>query len=78
MLGDGEPIVADLKFVLTRRNIVGCPSSKPVHQHYSFPSIHHSTPKATMASNMISTGNIWWMTPLQAFATLGAAINFGE
>ena len=31
-----------------------------------------------MASNMISTGNIWWMTPLQAFATLGAAINFGE
>ncbi|GAB7359167.1 hypothetical protein MBLNU230_g5234t1 [Neophaeotheca triangularis] len=26
---------------------------------------------------MASTGNIWWMTPLQAFATLGAAVNFG-
>ncbi|KAK3655207.1 hypothetical protein LTR56_000415 [Elasticomyces elasticus] len=26
---------------------------------------------------MASTGNLWWMTPLQAFATLGAAVNFG-
>ncbi|KAK4544563.1 hypothetical protein LTR36_004135 [Oleoguttula mirabilis] len=26
---------------------------------------------------MASTGNIWWMTPLQAFAILGAAVNFG-
>ena len=27
---------------------------------------------------MANTGNLWWMTPLQAFATLGAAVNFGE
>lgn len=26
---------------------------------------------------MASTGNLWWMTPLQAVATLGAAVNFG-
>jgi len=27
---------------------------------------------------MASTGNIWWMTPLQAFASIGAAANFGK
>ncbi|KAK3063826.1 hypothetical protein LTR53_018748, partial [Teratosphaeriaceae sp. CCFEE 6253] len=26
---------------------------------------------------MAATGNLWWMTPIQAFATLGAAVNFG-
>ncbi|KAI7359774.1 hypothetical protein KC354_g9239 [Hortaea werneckii] len=26
---------------------------------------------------MASTGNYWWMTPIQAVATLGAAVNFG-
>lgn len=26
---------------------------------------------------MASTNSMWWMTPLQAFATLGAAVNFG-
>ncbi|KAH9824617.1 hypothetical protein Tdes44962_MAKER04299, partial [Teratosphaeria destructans] len=31
----------------------------------------------TTAATMTSTGNLWWMTPLQAFATLGAAANFG-
>merc|ERR1712130_830050 len=50
---------------------------------FDTPSIHHllipttSVPTANPFTIMASTGNYWWMTPIQAVATLGAAVNFG-
>merc|ERR1712014_232403 len=47
------------------------------------PSIHRplilttSIPITNPLTIMASTGNYWWMTPIQAVATLGAAVNFG-
>merc|ERR1712072_731294 len=36
-----------------------------------------SIPITNPLTIMASTGNYWWMTPIQAVATLGAAVNFG-